>query len=107
MLDYSEKRDFPRMTMECPGLYRPEGAPQPAPTLVKNLSGGGVLLLTEQPVAADTQIALEILPGKNVTPPLSAYVKVIRCDATEEGNYALACALVRILPEEEVGPDFP
>jgi hypothetical protein len=47
------------------------------------------------------------MPGKSITPPLAAYVKVLRCDPSEDGRYTLACSLVRILEESEHGPDFP
>jgi hypothetical protein len=52
-------------------------------------------------------IALEVMPGKTITPPLSAFVKVVRCTQTEEGHYSLACAIERVLEEHEVGADFP
>jgi len=107
MIDYSEKRDFLRMSIECPARYRVEGATQVTPAVVQNLSGNGVLLLTEQPLPAASRLALEVLPGKIITPPLAAYVQVIRCDPTAEGSFSVACSIERILSEEEVGPDFP
>jgi PilZ domain len=107
MFDYSEKRDFLRMTVDCPGRYRAPGADQVRPAVVRNLSATGVLLLTEEPVAADAELALEIMPGKTITPPLAAFVKVLRCDAGEDGRYTLACAMMRILDESEHGPGFP
>ena len=89
MIDYSEKRDFLRMEIECLAHYRLEGAPQAARAIVKNLSGNGVLLLTEQPLAVASRLALEVLPGKVITPPLAAYVQVLRCDPDEDGNFTL------------------
>jgi hypothetical protein len=107
MIDYSEKRDFRRMTLECPVYYRLRGAKQPASGTAKNLSGGGVLLLTQEPLEARSELALAILPGKTVTPPLSAYAKVLRCDPVAEGRYEVACRITRVLDEDEVGQDFP
>lgn len=107
MFDYSEKRDFMRMTMGCPARYRPDGADQTESAVVMNLSADGILLQTEKPVAAEIQLALEVMPGKTITPPLSAYVKVLRCSPDDEGNYTLACAIERVLEENEIGPDFP
>jgi hypothetical protein len=107
MLDYSEKRDFLRMTMECPARFRVAGADRLEAGVVKDLSGNGISLLTDKPVAADAVIALEVMPGKTITPPLSAFVKVVRCTQTEEGHYSLACAIERVLEEHEVGADFP
>jgi hypothetical protein len=107
MFEYSEKRDFLRMNVDCPGRYRAPGADQVRPAVVRNLSATGVLLVTDEPVDTDAELALEITPGKTITPPLAAYVKVLRCDTGEDGRYALACSMVRILDESEHGPDFP
>ncbi len=107
MFEYSEKRDFLRMTVECPGRYRVPGAAQPQAALVRNLSATGVSLVVDEPVAPELELGLEIMPGKSITPPLAAYVKVLRCDPSEDGRYTLACSLVRILEESEHGPDFP
>jgi hypothetical protein len=107
MFEYSEKRDFLRMTVECPGRYRSPGADQTQAALVRNLSATGVSLVVDQAVAPEVELALEIMPGKNITPPLAAYVKVLRCDPAEDGRYTLACSVLRILEESEHGPDFP
>jgi hypothetical protein len=107
MLDYSEKRDFQRMNMGCPARYRPTGAEQTECAVVDNLSSSGVALITENPVAADAVLGLEIMPGKTITPPLSAYVKVLRCEPRDDGNYLLVCTIERILSDEEIRPDFP
>ncbi len=107
MIDYSEKRDFMRMTMDCPARYRVEGTQELESAVVKDLSGGGVSLFTEKPVAADARVALEVMPGKSITPPLSAWVRVIRCEQTDDGNYSLACSIEQMLDENEMGPDFP
>ena len=58
MLDYSEKRDFFRMTMDCPALYRTLGATKSGSAMVRNLSAGGVLLLTEEPIEAETEVVV-------------------------------------------------
>ncbi len=107
MIDYSEKRDFIRMTMDSPARYRVEGAQDLQHAVVKDLSGGGVSLLTERPVAAESRVALTVIPGKSITPPLSAWIRVIRCDQAADGYYTLACSIEEMLAENETGPDFP
>jgi PilZ domain len=107
MIEYSEKRDFLRMSIECPARYRSEGAGQAAAAVVKNISGSGLLLATDQPLEAGALLALEVLPGKTITPPLAAYVRVVRSDSDDQGGYSVACTIERILGEYEVGPGFP
>ncbi|MCP4992996.1 MAG: PilZ domain-containing protein, partial [Gammaproteobacteria bacterium] len=42
MLDYSEKRSFPRMTVDCAAHYQVDGSDQEGQAIVKDLSAGGV-----------------------------------------------------------------
>ena len=107
MLEYSEKRDFQRMHMGCPARYRPSGGEQVESAMVENLSSSGVALICEKPADADSELALEIMPGKTITPPLSAYVKVLRCDPRDDGSFIVVCTIKGILSDEEIGPDFP
>jgi len=107
MLDYSEKRDFQRMHMGCPARYRVKGAAAVEKAVVNNLSGSGVALTSESPVAAGAELGLEIMPGKTITPPLSAYVQVLRCEPQDDGNFSVICTIERILNEDEIGPGFP
>ncbi len=107
MIDYSEKRDFLRMNMECPARFRVDGEAELQTAVVKDLSGGGLSLMSPTSVAAESRLAVEVMPGKSITPPLSAWVKVIRCDKADDEGYLLACAIERVLDESEVGPDFP
>ena len=61
--------------------------------------------LMEGPTAAEF-----VLPGKSITPPLSAVVEVVSCDALEgdqAGTFLTACSLVEILDSEKLGKDFP
>ena len=107
MLDYAEKREFQRMAMECPAQFRLQNADKISGAIVKNLSSGGMLLWVEQEVEPGVLINIEVLPGKTITPPLSAQVSVLRCYELEEGVWAAACGIDKILSEDEVGADFP
>jgi hypothetical protein len=109
MQDYSEKRDFYRMAIDCSARYRVIDGGSVQNAVVKDLSAGGLHLRTESAVDADATLNVEIRPIKDITPPLHAVVKVIRCSAAEDekGGYAVACSIERMLPVEEVGPDFP
>ena len=99
MLDRAEKRNFPRMDIECPARFAIEGQSGSAGAIVKNLSGGGVLMWLEQAVSPDTVLAIEVQPPSDITPPMKARVKVLRCTPVEgtEGQFAVACATEQIL----------
>ena len=106
MLDYSEKRNFPRMCIDCAARYRVAGSDKVDSAIAKDLSGGGLLLRVENELLAGSRLNIEIRPGKNITPPLYAIAEVLRCDAGD-GEFRAACSIVRMLQENEVPLDFP
>jgi len=107
MNPYAEKRDFLRMTVDCPARYRIAGSNSLSAAIVKNLSSSGMLILSDREIDPGTQLAIEIMPGKTITPPLSAEARVVRALATETGDFNIACSFERILPQDEIGPNFP
>ena len=68
MLDYREKRNYPRMDIDCPASFTVvDGKGWGA--IVKNLSGGGVLMWIDHQIAADaTPSQIEIKPVNDITP---------------------------------------
>ena len=107
MHQYAEKRDFLRMSVDCPARFRVAGSDSLSAAIVKNLSSSGMLIMSDQKVDPGTHLAIEIMPGKTITPPLSAEARVVRINPTDAGNFSIACSIDRILSEHEVGPNFP
>ena len=106
MKDYSEKRDYPRMCIDCAARYRVDGHDKVVTAIAKELSGGGLLLRVENKLPVGTRLNVEIRPGKSITPPLNAVAEVLRCDEGEK-EYLVACSIVSVLREDEVTIDFP
>lgn len=101
MNEYSEKRDFHRMGINCPAQFRIQGADEVNDAIVKNLSASGLLILFNQEISPGTQLLVHIVPMNDITPPLSATVSVLRSDPATEGGFEIACAIDHILGEEE------
>jgi hypothetical protein len=98
MLEYSEKRNYPRMEIECPASFQVVGGPGGG-AIVKNLSGGGLLMWIDQALEPDATLTIQIKPVNDITPPMSAELRVTRCTPVgeEEGSFAVACRISRIL----------
>jgi len=110
MQDYSEKRDFYRMAVDCAARYRVDGADAVQPATVKDLSAGGLQLRTDHEVESGVSLNVAIQPGKAITPPLHAVVRVIRCTPADDGpggRFSIACTIERMLSVDEAGPEFP
>lgn len=98
MLDYREKRNYPRMAIDCPARFELVGG-DAGGAIVKNLSGGGVLMWVERALEPGAAVQIEIRPVNEITPPMIAEVQVLRCQpvADGEGSFAVACQIRRIL----------
>ncbi|MCP3869367.1 MAG: PilZ domain-containing protein [Gammaproteobacteria bacterium] len=94
----SEKRDYPRMEIECPASFTVQGENTRTGAIVKNLSGGGVLMWIEGHVEPGTQLNLEVSPPSTITPSMHARMKVLRCTPVDgaQGQFAVACIMEKI-----------
>lgn len=85
MLDNNNKRKFRRIETDCPLSYRlvADGSIHEGRCI--DLSGGG--LLFRGPVAVEVGYALEVSvrPKNRLTPPLDAFIEVIRCTPDGDG----------------------
>jgi hypothetical protein len=88
--DYSEKRNFFRMHLDCDMEYSLNGSDEKRCGIMKNLSGDGVLFLAEQEIEPGSEIYIAITPENTVTPPLSVTVEVLRCSPAEGEGYEIA-----------------
>jgi hypothetical protein len=98
------------MDVECPARYRVNGDKETATAIVTNISGGGMRIVTDKSVAAESRLSIVVLPGKAITPPLSAVVEVVSCDPIEgekAGSFSVACTIQEVLDAEKLGKDFP
>jgi len=99
MLDTNEKRNFPRMNLDCPASFSVTGDSGRSGAIVKNLSGGGVLMWVDGQVEPGTVLSIEVAPPNSITPPMKAEMRVLRCTPVDgaDGQFAVACAMERIL----------
>jgi hypothetical protein len=98
MQNYDEKRNYPRMAIECPAKFQIVDG-EGGGAIVKNLSGGGILMWMDSECPADAEMKIEIKPVNDITPPMVAEVKVKRCTAVggNDGSFAVACQINRLL----------
>ena len=88
--DYSEKRNFFRMNLECNAEYTINGSGNQKSGKVSDLSGDGISIITDQSVNPGTEVRVSIQPENDVTPPLDVVMEVIRCEEQASDSYLLA-----------------
>ncbi|QEP43422.1 PilZ domain-containing protein [Ectothiorhodospiraceae bacterium BW-2] len=95
--DFTEKRDFIRMGVECPTTYQLEGDPNHYLATTLDLSATGIRLMTDNPLSPGTRLTIHLQPEKMIVPPLKAVVEVIRCDSVAQG-YDIGANIIEMLP---------
>jgi hypothetical protein len=88
-----ERRGFQRSPIQCPVVYRPVSGGQRVEGTGINLSGGGILFEGAEPLAVGSAAEVHIDAVRGLTPPLTLYIEVVRCEATEAGLYRVAGAI--------------
>jgi hypothetical protein len=97
MTDYSEKRDFQRMALDCSLEYRITADDKIYQGKIQNLSAKGVLFLGAKAIAVGTELQITLSPVHDITPPMVADVRVTRCDKHDDVNYYVAGEILKIL----------
>lgn len=97
MRDYTEKRDFIRMTVDCQVSFTEVGSDKVSHGTGKNLSGKGILFISRHEIKIGTLLDLTVSPENDVTPPLSAIVQVVRVEMLEPGRRYEIGALIQDL----------
>ena len=90
MVDYAEKRNFQRMTLDCTLEYQFPNDDEVHCGTVKNLSATGIMFVSKQSIAEGTELLIKLTPENTITPPMSAEIVITRCDDHESGGYLLA-----------------
>lgn len=93
--DYSEKRNFFRMNLDCSMEYSLGTSAEKKKGIVKNLSADGVSLLIDHQVSPGSEIQISIAPENPITPPLDVTVEVLRCDAIDAHGYEIAGSIIK------------
>lgn len=98
--DYSEKRDFMRMAVECPMTFRVQGESQEYQAIARDLSASGLLILCQHEVAEGCVLEINVQPEKPIVPPLQAICEVMRVSSSSPGRYELGVRINTIMPVE-------
>ncbi len=96
MTEYSEKRDFQRMVIDCSLAYKIEGG-QEHEGLVKDLSAKGIKFTTTDALTEGDSAEVILTPINSITPPMRAKITIIRCLEISENDYDIAAEILEII----------
>ena len=92
MTNYNEKRNFPRMPIDCDLRYSVVGDDRDIEGKVINLSDKGILFTSKQKLEVGSLLTLVLTANKAKTPPMHATVKVTRV-INQRVQYEVACII--------------
>lgn len=96
-LDHGERRDFPRMTVECPMRLGPAGGTSIAATCL-DLSGGGMRFRLAEMLAEGSELTATLTPPPGgLSAPLTARITVLRCTPLSGEEFEVSARILEIL----------
>lgn len=84
MIEFEEKRPFSRINANCRMTFRHADSVTVHDGFCLNISGSGILFQADVPVEAGRAIEIHTLPNNAGTPPLTAFIEVVRCTQTDD-----------------------
>ena len=97
MIDYSEKRAFIRLPLNCPVSIRDQqNADEEIGELI-DLSATGVRFHCQRQHEAGAHLQMHLSPDYPITPPLEAELSVVRCHEIDDG-FDIAASIDLIAP---------
>ncbi len=96
MLSHDEKRDYIRMDVDCDITYKPADGSVTKNGRCTNLSGAGVSFIADQEFDVGLAMEVSILPKTSITPPMTAFVEVVRSVRQGDGSYEIGAAIKSI-----------
>ncbi|MCX7101521.1 MAG: PilZ domain-containing protein [Methylobacter sp.] len=96
MLNYDEKRSFIRMEIDCDITYKLADSDILHPGRCSSISGAGVSFIADRFFELGKAMEINVIPKSTVTPPMTAFIEVIRCTQQDESSYEIAATIKSI-----------
>lgn len=96
MLEYDEKRNYIRMIVDCDITYKLASSDQVYNGRCKTLSGAGISFVSSEKIEPGKGLEIKVIPENKVTPPMTAYIEVVRNSPLENGEFEIAATIKNI-----------
>jgi hypothetical protein len=96
--DYSEKRDFMRMAVDCPMTFCIRGEGTAYHATARDLSASGLLIVCQQEIPEGSLLEVSVQPEQSLVSPLQAVCEVMRVSSPAPGRFELGVKINEILP---------
>lgn len=93
MLTHDERRDYIRMDVDCEITYKLADSNEIKTGRCLTLSGAGVSFLADRPFDPGLAMEVSICPKNNITPPMIAYIEVVRSSRRDHDAHEIAAVI--------------
>jgi predicted YcjX-like family ATPase len=100
--DFSEKRGYQRMELECPMTFSVKGDKSKTvhQGIARNLSASGLSVICSVELKEGSKLDVTVAPEQAIVPPLLATCKVTRVETLQPGKFVLGVEITKIHPNE-------
>lgn len=96
MLNHDEKRDYIRMDVDCEITYKLADAQTAKIGRCTTISGAGVSFIADQAFEIGLAMEVSIAPKSSITPPMTAFIEVVRSVKQDDNSYEIAATIKSI-----------
>lgn len=100
MLDYSEKRDYIRMTMACDMQLRYPDKGATEQVHLEDLSATGMRFYIDHELEPNSVLEATVTPCNDITPPMQAQITVLRCSPVDADRFEIAASIDAFEPAQ-------
>lgn len=97
MLEYDEKREYIRMSIDCDIIYKLADSDQESKGRCTSLSGAGISFISDQVFEPGKSLEVNVIPKSTITPPMTALIEVVRHTLLKSGDHEIAASIKSII----------
>jgi len=96
--NFTERRAFPRISVNCPTLYRLETGKRWWVAKMVEYSATGITMICDENLPEGSELDIQIKPGSIKTiPELSVTGKVMRSEANDDQRFNISVKILKVL----------
>lgn len=96
MMEYDEKRNYIRMEVDCDITYKMADSNEHYHGRCTSISGAGVSFIADRPFDSGKAMEINVVPQNTVTPPMTAFIEVVRSTKRDNERYEIAATIKSI-----------
>lgn len=95
-MEYDEKRGYARMEADCDIIYKLADSSEYYRGRCTSISGADVSFIADRSFDPGKAMEINVVPKNTITPPMTAFIEVVRSTKRENDHYEIAATIKSI-----------